>query len=79
MKKEADEIKEKLDKELNKIANTVDPTVPISQNEDENEIVKGGVRHVKLKICISIMKCYIVLTGMNLNVVYKLLVIVLTF
>ena len=39
LKKKAEELKTLLDRELNKIANTVDPTVPISNNEDDNEIV----------------------------------------
>ena len=36
----ADELRATLDKELNKIPNEVDPSVPISKNEDENSIVK---------------------------------------
>lgn len=39
LKKQAEDLKVQLDRELNKVANTVDPTVPISNNEDENEIV----------------------------------------
>jgi seryl-tRNA synthetase len=39
-KKEADELKLLVDKELPKIGNVVDPTVPVSSNEDENVVVK---------------------------------------
>ncbi|KAG1688033.1 hypothetical protein DVH05_004443 [Phytophthora capsici] len=39
-KKEADELKVLVDKELPKIGNTVDLTVPISNNEDDNIVVK---------------------------------------
>ncbi|GLD99931.1 hypothetical protein PINS_up008659 [Pythium insidiosum] len=40
LKQQADALKEKLDQELNKIANYVDPTVPISNNEDDNAVVR---------------------------------------
>ncbi|KAG7389775.1 Cytosolic seryl-tRNA synthetase [Phytophthora pseudosyringae] len=39
-KKEADALKELVDRELPKIGNVVDPTVPVSSNEDENVVVK---------------------------------------
>lgn len=39
-KKEADALKEVVEKELTKIGNTVDPSVPVSNNEDDNLIVK---------------------------------------
>ncbi|KAJ0406155.1 hypothetical protein ATCC90586_001201 [Pythium insidiosum] len=40
LKQQADALKEKLDQELNKIANYVDPSVPISNNEDDNAVVR---------------------------------------
>lgn len=39
-KQEADALKEIVDKEITKIGNTVDPSVPVSNNEDDNVIVK---------------------------------------
>ncbi|KAG7400585.1 Cytosolic seryl-tRNA synthetase [Phytophthora boehmeriae] len=39
-KKEADALKELVDKELPKIGNTVDDAVPVSNNEDDNVVVK---------------------------------------
>ncbi|CAK4642139.1 hypothetical protein LEN26_003367 [Aphanomyces euteiches] len=39
LKAEADALKEEVERELYKIGNIVDPTVPVSQNEDENEVV----------------------------------------
>ncbi|RHY03129.1 hypothetical protein DYB26_010266 [Aphanomyces astaci] len=38
LKLEADALKEVVDRELYKIGNLVDPSVPISQNEDDNEV-----------------------------------------
>ncbi|CCI39631.1 unnamed protein product [Albugo candida] len=40
LKKEADALKEQVDRKLATIANTVDPSVPISQNEDDNQIIR---------------------------------------
>jgi seryl-tRNA synthetase len=39
LKAEADAIKDVVDRELSKIGNLVDPSVPVSQNEDDNEVV----------------------------------------
>ncbi|TYZ57681.1 hypothetical protein PybrP1_001745 [[Pythium] brassicae (nom. inval.)] len=40
LKKEADALKDAVDRELPKIGNTVDPSVPVSNNEDDNVIVR---------------------------------------
>ncbi|OQS00478.1 seryl-tRNA synthetase [Achlya hypogyna] len=39
LKVEADALKEVVERELSKIGNLVDPSVPVSQNEDDNEVV----------------------------------------
>lgn len=49
LKMVADDLKRQVESSLSKIGNTVDPTVPISQNEDDNELVNTwGDRMMKV-------------------------------